>query len=759
MALIAVSGLLPVRLECQVDTLAWDYVVGQSWTRPARLDSLAAVHPRLLLDSLRITILQGKISSTHSYFWNIIQGKANGYLTSSPQNDPTEEEPVRSDGDAIPWLAMAYLMTGDTQYLSKAVSWMTTVCNYSTWDGNRSLGASHCLLGVALGYDWLYHAMTITQRQTIRTRLAYFAGEMAGAGPTHRERYLANHCQVGYAGLAAAGFALYGEVTGAEDWIRKAYNIFNEAYEVSGADGSSTEGHQYYGLMTEFQMHFNKMAKEILGIDFYSQNAWLRNVGNFILYSTLPDFTADKCVMRYGDTRYHHWVSHGPTYQLFNLANEYRDPHLQWLALEMAQRGIGTTDRMGWANLIWYDETLPTTPPDTLPTFRHFEDTGWITSRSSWDQDAVMIGFKCGPFHGHAVQALYDDMTTFHQIVNGHGHPDVNHFSIYAYGKWLAVDDGRSTPKHTHYHNTVLVNGIGQLGEWTAAVNSNWFDRNAVFNAGATSRILRAESDSSRDYIVGDAENIYRPGAGLTRFRRHFAFLKPDVILVLDDLAASQPSAFQWLLHTEGTTSEPGENQYRITHGDVVMDVQVLLPSAVIDNNELQQLRISPSMNAAETVILVAMHARKSGDAPATFELTTHNDSLVAVQVTRDGVSQAVTFTLIPQSEPVGIHDSNQRDEVLPGDFQLGQNYPNPFNSSTVIGYFLRRPAPIQLQVYDMAGRLKRILCHEVRTSGEHAVSWDGRDQCGCTLASGVYIYALQVDEKPLISKRSILLK
>ncbi|UCD38858.1 MAG: T9SS type A sorting domain-containing protein, partial [Fidelibacterota bacterium] len=88
-----------------------------------------------------------------------------------------------------------------------------------------------------------------------------------------------------------------------------------------------------------------------------------------------------------------------------------------------------------------------------------------------------------------------------------------------------------------------------------------------------------------------------------------------------------------------------------------------------------------------------------------------------------------------------------------------GQNYPNPFNSSTIIPYSLRRPAPVKLQVYDVAGRLTRTLCTGNRTAGEHAISWDGRDQCGCSLSSGIYVYALKVGERALISKRSILLK
>jgi hypothetical protein len=356
------------------------------------------------------------------------------------------------------------------------------------------------------------------------------------------------------------------------------------------------------------------MAKEILGVDFYSKSTWLSNVGNFMLYSTLPGITSDNCVMRYGDTRYYDWVSHGPTYQLFNLATEYRDPHLQWLALEMYARGIGTTDRMGWANLLWYDEALLPAPPDTLPTFRHFEDTGWITSRSSWsDSNAVMIGFKCGPFHGHAVQDLYDQMTSFHQLVNGHGHPDVNHFNIYAYGKWLAKDDG-------YYY--------GQLGE-----GRTYFNRNAVFYAKATSRIIKAESSPDLDYIIGDAENIYRPEAGLTSFKRHFVFLKPDVVIILDELEAQQASRFTWLLHTEGTPGRIEQNKYRITHGDVLMDIQFLLPTIVTDQNEAEVLRISPGDSVASTLILAVLHPYKATGTPVVSRLLAQDDSTLTVEI------------------------------------------------------------------------------------------------------------------------------
>jgi len=219
----------------------------------------------------------------------------------------------------------------------------------------------------------------------------------------------------------------------------------------------------------------------------------------------------------------------------------------------MFDRAVGTGDRMGWSCLLWYDDTIASTTPSdgNLPTYRHFESTGWITSRSGWDADAVMVGFKCGPFHGHAVQALYDEMITFHQIVNGHGHPDVQHFNVYAYGQRLATDDAYSKPKWTYYHSTMLagtgtIGASGQLGD-TYTSGSSYFDREEVFNAGATSAIIKAESTTGYDYIIGDAENIYREhfdnGGDLTKFLRHFIYIKPDIVVIVDELGSNSTAS------------------------------------------------------------------------------------------------------------------------------------------------------------------------------------------------------------------------
>jgi hypothetical protein len=71
--------------------------------------------------------------------------------------------------------------------------------------------------------------------------------------------------------------------------------------------------------------------------------------------------------------------------------------------------------------------------------------------------------------------------------------------------------------------------------------------------------------------------------------------------------------------------------------------------------------------------------------------------------------------------------------------FHLAQNAPNPFAQSTTLSFSLVRPSPVELAVYDAAGRRVTTLLNESRTAGVHAVQWDGHDDAGAAVASGIY--------------------
>ncbi|MCK4426879.1 MAG: T9SS type A sorting domain-containing protein [candidate division Zixibacteria bacterium] len=81
-----------------------------------------------------------------------------------------------------------------------------------------------------------------------------------------------------------------------------------------------------------------------------------------------------------------------------------------------------------------------------------------------------------------------------------------------------------------------------------------------------------------------------------------------------------------------------------------------------------------------------------------------------------------------------------------PSEFALFQNYPNPFNQSTKIEFTLARSGFVSLNIYDILGRKVRTLVSEHVSSGYKSVLWDGRNDAGNDVASGIYFYQLKVE-------------
>ena len=82
---------------------------------------------------------------------------------------------------------------------------------------------------------------------------------------------------------------------------------------------------------------------------------------------------------------------------------------------------------------------------------------------------------------------------------------------------------------------------------------------------------------------------------------------------------------------------------------------------------------------------------------------------------------------------------------ALPQQVRLEANYPNPFNPATTIPLLVpQRAEQVNLAIYNTAGQIVRILVDRPMGPGRHRVRWDGRDQNGRPLSSGVYLYRLQ---------------
>ena len=94
---------------------------------------------------------------------------------------------------------------------------------------------------------------------------------------------------------------------------------------------------------------------------------------------------------------------------------------------------------------------------------------------------------------------------------------------------------------------------------------------------------------------------------------------------------------------------------------------------------------------------------------------------------------------------------------ALPQALSLHPNHPNPFNPSTSIGYDLGEGSLVSLRIYDMAGQLVRSLVSGQQEPGAYSIAWDGRDQTGAEVASGVYAYELRAGSKRLVRKMLLM--
>ena len=102
---------------------------------------------------------------------------------------------------------------------------------------------------------------------------------------------------------------------------------------------------------------------------------------------------------------------------------------------------------------------------------------------------------------------------------------------------------------------------------------------------------------------------------------------------------------------------------------------------------------------------------------------------------------------------PVGVEEDG-----LPDTFALDQNYPNPFNPSTDITFSLNELSDVKLVIYNILGQAVRELASGSLTAGSYKYRWDGRNDVGLAVTSGLYIYTLSTGSRS-VSRKMILVK
>ena len=96
-------------------------------------------------------------------------------------------------------------------------------------------------------------------------------------------------------------------------------------------------------------------------------------------------------------------------------------------------------------------------------------------------------------------------------------------------------------------------------------------------------------------------------------------------------------------------------------------------------------------------------------------------------------------------------------EPTLPNQFVLNQNYPNPFNPTTEIAFSMDKAADVSLTIYNVLGLKVRVLENASLEAGTHTYKWDGRDELGQSVSTGVYMYTLSDGAKSFTKKMALM--
>ncbi len=580
---------------------------------------LRGKHPRLLLSDEELPSLRRFYRSDEGRVW---REKIEAYRKSS--KPPGHTKFLRDATDAqrqglwrLPTVALHHLMTGDRSSFDDAVGFLRKFHELPDWETgserNSGMAAANLMIGAALAFDWLHDELDPEFREAFRQKLfrharwMYHGGHLKKNPGTHywQGDPANNHRWHRNAGLTLALLAVYeGEPD--QRWLME--RTLEELEFVTRwlpEDGSCHEGPGYFIFGGNHLVLALDAADRCLGTDFL-QASYFENAGRFRLHSRLPGMDG---TFRFGDTGpggaggYHNF--------LLKAAAVHDQPEVRDGLLDLLQRDPKSFE-FGWFSLLWDDPTVGRGEREELATAALFDDVGYAVMRDSWKADAVGASFKCGPFAGHHLQHFAEGGKRYVNVA--HDDPDANEFLISSGGTLVVETDGYSKHKASRNHNTILINGMGQMAKGRPE-GGTWSQP-----GGDMSRMAWVTGWKSKDDIVaveGEAAGGYlahrdrRTGASrpaLDRYRRSFLWVEGRYVLVLDDIRAPEAVEIDWLVQS-GTVENRGGGRFVLAAGGRDLAMRVLA-----DATMKFELRDSPADHRGESMGLRQLRGVARGE-------------------------------------------------------------------------------------------------------------------------------------------------
>ncbi len=293
-------------------------------------------------------------------------------------------------------LGMAYQITLDQKYADRGYEELESVCKFFDWNPSHAIDVGEMAAAVAIGYDWLYNALTPEQRQVVEQGVYNNAFYDSMIMYQTCDGYMdsgsfgdSNHNAVISGGLTMAALAMLDVYPAeASRILQHTSNAMVNYQFLYAPDGAWFEGPGYWDYATTYMVKHISSLETALGTDLgIGEAEGMSGAGRYIL--SVQD---DNGAFTYGDSM----VANVYVPELFYLANEY-DPVLTKVLMEQTDGKMGTGEHLA-LSLLWYDSSLMNESISDMPLDSVYWGDHTLTMRDSYEvEEAAFVGYHAGP--------------------------------------------------------------------------------------------------------------------------------------------------------------------------------------------------------------------------------------------------------------------------------------------------------------------------------------------------------------------------
>ena len=498
------------------------------------LRTLRADHPRLILldrDLDRIRLLTQQNPLARKIHADLTK-EAERLLTTPPVEyrlvGPRLLAESRTCLERVYTLALLYRLDGRKPFLDRAVQELRAAADFKDWNPSHFLDTAEMTHAFAIGYDWLYPALTADQRGWMRAAIvekgllpALAAYQSQAPWVTARN----NWNQVSNGGIAMGALAVAeDEPDKSRTILQDALDSFPHSLAAYAPDGGWAEGPGYWHYGTSYAVTFFAALNTALGTDFgLSAARGFDRTGRFRIYFSGPSGKS----FNYADAHDHT----EPAPEMFWLSQRFAEPAYAWQEQHLLQAAAAPEP----LDLIWFQPDARSPKQQDWPLDAIFHEVQVAFLRSAWDDpNALFVAIKGGDNKAN------------------HGHLDLGEFVLDGGGVRWAMDlgpDDYNLPgyfgrqRFTYYrmrtesHNTVTIDDESQDPRAEAAIGAHFFSPDL-------------------SWIDVDLTHAYHQ---LRSYRRRIGIAQGQQVFVQDVLESEQPVEALWGMLTDADVTLSGQ--------------------------------------------------------------------------------------------------------------------------------------------------------------------------------------------------------